>query len=143
MEERLLLDRIALERANIAARDHQAAATVVANLADAPKPLLDQAAVSARVTANLVVRQLLVERPQGALLDSTVERLGERGCLFGGHSLNIRAMEQLRQAVTVILAISAVIGLAGIAGRFYEIRTGRLVRYPFRRQVPARADAIR
>src|SRR5438552_13834537 len=60
-----------------------------ATLPDAPKPLLDQAAVGTRVAADLVVWQLLVERPEGALLDPPVERLGERGCLFGGHSLNI------------------------------------------------------
>jgi len=56
---------------------------------DAAKPLLDQAAVGAGVAANLVVWQLFIERPERSLLDPPVERLGERGCLFGGHSLNI------------------------------------------------------
>ena len=60
VEEGLLLDRVALQRPHVAARDHEGAAAVVANLADAPKPLLDQAAVGARVAANLVVWQLLV-----------------------------------------------------------------------------------
>src|SRR2546428_3392256 len=60
VKEGLLLDRVALERPHVAARDHQRAPAVVANLADAPKPLLDQAAVRARVAANLFVRQLFV-----------------------------------------------------------------------------------
>src|SRR5437868_12276201 len=52
-------------------------------------------------------------------------------------------MEQLRQAVMVLLAISAVICLAAIASALYEFRTGRLVRYPFRRKVPATPEDIR
>ena len=52
-------------------------------------------------------------------------------------------MEQLRQAVMVLLAISAVICLGAIASASYEFRTGRLVRYPFRRRVPATAEDIR
>src|SRR5205814_4105363 len=52
-------------------------------------------------------------------------------------------MEQLRQAVMVLLAISAVICLAAIASASYEFRTGRLVRYPFRRKVPATPEDIR
>ena len=43
----------------------------------------------------------------------------------------------------VLLAISAVICLGGIASALYEIRPGRLVRYPFRRRVPATPDDIR
>src|SRR5207248_5480402 len=52
-------------------------------------------------------------------------------------------MEQLRQAVMVLLAIIAVICLAAIASASYEFRTGRLVRYPFRRRVPATPEDIR
>ena len=52
-------------------------------------------------------------------------------------------MEQLRQAVMVLLAIGAVICLGGIASALYEIRTSRLVRYPFRRRVPATPEDIR
>src|SRR2546426_8262 len=85
MKEGLLLDRVALQGANVATRDHQRAAAVVANFADAPKPLLDQAAVSARIAANLVVRQLFIERPERAFLDPPVERQRERCRLFGGH----------------------------------------------------------
>jgi len=52
-------------------------------------------------------------------------------------------MEQLRQAVLALLAIAAVTSLAAIASALYEFRTGRLIRYPFRRKVPATAEDIR
>ena len=73
VKERLLLDRVALQGSHIASGNHERAAAVVADLADTAQPVLDQAAVGARVAANLVVRQLLVERSKGALLNSPVE----------------------------------------------------------------------
>src|SRR6266699_1456609 len=89
VKERLLLDRVALQGSHVSPGNHERAAAVVADLADAPQALFDQAAVGARVAADLIVRQLLVERSKGALLDSPVELQREGCCLFGGHSLNI------------------------------------------------------
>src|SRR5438552_2426328 len=87
VKERLLLDRVTLQRSHIASGNHQRAAAVVADLADAPKAIFDQASVRARVAADLIVRQLLVKRSKRALLDSPVE-LQREGCrLFGGHGL--------------------------------------------------------
>src|SRR5205085_3328049 len=89
VKERLLLDRVTLQGADVPTGDHQCAAPVVADLADAPQAIFDQASVRAGVAADLVVRQLLVKRSKGALLDPPVE-LQREGCrLFGGHGLNI------------------------------------------------------
>src|SRR5207247_3635622 len=52
-------------------------------------------------------------------------------------------MEQLRQVILALLAVAAVISLAGMAGALYEFRTGRLIRYLFRRKVPATPEDIR
>jgi hypothetical protein len=52
-------------------------------------------------------------------------------------------MELLRQVLVTVLAIGAVISLAAMTGALYEFRTGRLVRYPFRRRVPATPEDIR
>ncbi len=52
-------------------------------------------------------------------------------------------MELLRQAVLTLLAVGAVISLAAMTGALYEFRTGRLVRYPFRRRVPSTPEDIR
>ena len=52
-------------------------------------------------------------------------------------------MEQLRQVILVLLAVGAVISLAVIASALYEFRTGRLVRYPFRRKLPATPEDVR
>src|SRR2546423_11781050 len=65
VEERFLLDRVALEGADVATWHHQRATAVVADLADPAQAVLDQALVSARVATDLVVRQLLVERSEG------------------------------------------------------------------------------
>ena len=52
-------------------------------------------------------------------------------------------MEQLQHGVLVLLAIGAVVSLAAIAAGFYEFRTGRLLRFPFRRKIPATPDDVR
>jgi hypothetical protein len=52
-------------------------------------------------------------------------------------------MEQLQHAVLVLLAISALVTVAALAVGFYEFRTGRLVRIPSRRKIPATPDDIR
>src|SRR5207302_10112381 len=52
-------------------------------------------------------------------------------------------MELLRQVLVTVLAIGSVISLAAMTGALYEFRTGRLVRYPFRRKVPATPEDIR
>src|SRR5207244_7030148 len=79
VEERLLLDRVALQGSHVASGNHQRAAAVVADLADAPQAIFDQASVRARVAADLIVRQLLAKRSKRALLDSPVE-LQRAGC---------------------------------------------------------------
>ena len=66
-------------------RDHQGTALVVADLADAAQAIQDQAAVSARVAPNLVVGKPFVKRTGRPLLHTSIERLGERGRLFGRH----------------------------------------------------------
>ena len=52
-------------------------------------------------------------------------------------------MGPLREAMLTLLAIGAVISLAAIASALHEFRTGRLVRYPFHRRVPATPEDIR
>src|SRR6266849_857923 len=89
MEEGLLLRRVALQGAHVAVRHQQGAALVVAHLADASQPVQDQALVGARVAPHLLVRQLLVERPQGPLGDPPIEGLGERSSFLDRHALNI------------------------------------------------------
>ena len=52
-------------------------------------------------------------------------------------------MEELQHVTFVLLAIGALVSLAGLAAGLYEYRTGGLVRIPFRRKVPATADDVR
>src|SRR3989441_3625126 len=89
VEERLLLGRVALQGAHVAVRHHQRTPLVVADLADASQPVQHQTLVGARVAPHLVVRQLLVERPQGALGDPPIEGLGERSGFLDRHALSI------------------------------------------------------
>jgi hypothetical protein len=59
VEERLLLDRVALDPADVAPRHVQHAAAHEADLADAGRPLRDRAFVPARVTPDAVLRNPL------------------------------------------------------------------------------------
>jgi hypothetical protein len=52
-------------------------------------------------------------------------------------------MEQLQHVVLVIVAIGAFLTLAALAAGFYEFTTGRLLRFPFRRKIPATPDDVR
>ena len=52
-------------------------------------------------------------------------------------------MEQLQHIALVALAIGALGSLAGLAVATYEFRTGRLLRIPFRRKIPATPDDVR
>jgi hypothetical protein len=59
VKERLLLDGIKLKGGHVPGGNQEAAALVVANLADAALPVGDQAAVAAGDTADSAVRQSL------------------------------------------------------------------------------------
>ena len=65
VEERLLLDRIDLQRGDVAARHAQHAVLVVADLADALEAVEDLAAMAARVAAHRFVLQLVDELRSG------------------------------------------------------------------------------
>ena len=52
-------------------------------------------------------------------------------------------MEQLRHVVLVLLTIGAFITLTGLVAGLYEFRTGRIIRIPFRRKVPATPEDVR
>jgi hypothetical protein len=52
-------------------------------------------------------------------------------------------MEQLQHIALVALAIGALGSLAGLAIATYEFRTGRLLRIPLRRRIPATPDDVR
>jgi len=73
MEEGLLLNRIALQRPDVPVGNHQRAAPVVADLANAAQPVLDQTAMGAGNAPHLVIRQLLVQGAQRAFHDPAVE----------------------------------------------------------------------
>ena len=74
MEERLLLDRIALHAGDVAERDAQLAVLVEAHAANAVAPGADQAAVAAGDAANPIPLGL----PQRTDRRVTGERLGQR-----------------------------------------------------------------
>jgi hypothetical protein len=52
-------------------------------------------------------------------------------------------MEQLQHVLLVGLGIAALITLAALGSGLYEFRTGRLLRFPFRRWVPATPEDVR
>jgi len=84
VEERLLLRRVALERADVPVGDHERAAAVEPDLADAALAIRDEAAVAAGVATDLVSGKPLVEL---ALAGEGVDALGEGYRLAGkpGH----------------------------------------------------------
>jgi hypothetical protein len=61
VEERLLLDGIALHTANVSPRYVELPSAVEANLADAQLPFRNRAAVAAGVAAHAITIQFLVE----------------------------------------------------------------------------------
>ena len=61
VEERFLLDGIALQRAEVIVRNEQRAAAVESHPANPVVSVEDQAAMAARVTPHLVIRKLLVQ----------------------------------------------------------------------------------
>ena len=80
VEERLLLDRIALDAADVAARDVEHAAAIEPHLADAGRAVRDGTLVAARVTLEPVLRDGLDQFRCG-LGRSFLEHFGE-----GGHT---------------------------------------------------------
>jgi hypothetical protein len=78
VEERLLLDGIALHSGGVSPGDVENAAPVVANLADAGLAFGNRTAVAAGETADTVVVEFVVERRLG-LTDSFVEDGAEGG----------------------------------------------------------------
>ena len=52
-------------------------------------------------------------------------------------------MEKLLQILVALFAVGAMLSLARIASGLYEFRTGRLVRHPFRRKLPATPEDTR
>ena len=76
VEERLLLDRVALHTGNIAPGHPQVAPFVVADLADADCPIRNRAPMSARKAPEPVRVDLLVDLP---LPGVSTEGLGEGG----------------------------------------------------------------
>src|SRR5271165_5022617 len=61
MEERLLLDRIALHAAHITPRDIESAAAVISNFANSGLAVGNRTAMAAGVTANAIAVKLLVK----------------------------------------------------------------------------------
>jgi hypothetical protein len=78
VEERLLLNGIALSSGNVSPGDVKSAATVVADFADAGLTVGDGAAVAAREAANPAIVELLVKARVG-LLHSFIEETAKRG----------------------------------------------------------------
>jgi hypothetical protein len=52
-------------------------------------------------------------------------------------------MEELQHVALVLLAIGGLVSVAGLAAASFEYRTGRIIRLPFRRKVPATPDDVR
>ena len=79
VEERLFLDRIDLQRADVAPRHAQHPVVVEADLADADAAARDEAVMAARVAAHRPTREGIAERP---LAGQTREglRQGGHGC---------------------------------------------------------------
>src|SRR3989304_5156134 len=84
VEERLLLRRVALERADVPVRDHERAAAVEPHLADAALAIEHEAAMAAGVAADLASGKPLVEL---TLAGEGVDPVGEWDRLAGklGH----------------------------------------------------------
>ena len=61
VKERLLLNRITLNAANVAPRDHQAAVAVIADLADTNRAFRQRTAVAAGITPQPTVGKHIVE----------------------------------------------------------------------------------
>src|SRR4029077_11463600 len=87
VKERLLLDRVDLQGGDVAARNAQHAAVVVANLADALESVEDLAAMPARVAADGVSVQCFYQLWSG-LRRAMGQKLSERDLPFGelGHT---------------------------------------------------------
>ena len=77
MEERLLLDRIALEPADVTPRDEQLAAPIDADFADAHRPLGNRAFMAAGVAPQPVVADRFDELGR-CLGCSLLENFGKR-----------------------------------------------------------------
>ena len=78
VEERLLLDRIALHAADVAPRHQQPAALVEAHLADADRALGQRTAVAARVAAQPAVGQRVVQLALARLAREHLSQCGHR-----------------------------------------------------------------
>jgi hypothetical protein len=83
VEERLLLDGIALSSGNVSPRYVESAAAVVADFADAGLTVRDGAAVAAGEAANPAVVEFLVKARVG-LLNSFIEETAK-----GGHGTSV------------------------------------------------------
>ena len=89
VEERLLLDRIALHAADVAPRHAQPSALVEANLADADRAFGQRAAVPARVAAQPAVGQHVVELALAGLAREHISKCGPCASLTAIHCSQI------------------------------------------------------
>ena len=80
MKERFLLDRIALQRSDVALRNIEFASSIESNFADARQAVENDAPMAARETSDAVVVKLLVENA----LDRTFSKNIFEGTCFSG-----------------------------------------------------------
>ena len=85
MKERFLLDRIALQRSDVALRNVKRSCLVEANFADARQPLQNDAPMPTRDTSHAVIVKFLVE----SALDGTLRENVFEGAGFSGPGLSI------------------------------------------------------
>ncbi len=80
MKERFLLDRIALQRSNVALRNVKRSCLVEANFADARQPLQNDTSMPTRDASHAVIVKFLVE----TALDGTLRENVFEGAGFSG-----------------------------------------------------------
>ena len=121
MKERLLLDRIALQRPDVALRNVECACLVEANFADARQAVENDAPMAAREAPHAVVGQLLVKNA----LDSTLRKNVFEGAGFSGpgcQSLSESPLQRRKKA-TRLSRHSAPVVDAGGSPRFNPRRS--------------------
>jgi len=110
MEERLFLDRVALQRSDVAPRNVECACLVEANFADARQAVENDAPMPAREAPHTVIGQLLVENA----LDSTLRKNVFEGACFSGPGCQSFLPE-------IVLVVVPVLGRALECGRLLPL----------------------